>query len=72
MAITPCIGILYMMSITLVPVVLGVRGIPVVFLNYYGYAGFRTADLKAVNVRVSRERKLYGLRCWDESCTRNL
>jgi hypothetical protein len=48
-----------MMSITLVPVVLGVRGIPVVFLNYYGYAGFRTADLKAVNVRVSRERIIW-------------
>lgn len=32
---------------------------PVVFLNYYGYAGFRMADLKAVNVRVSRERIIW-------------
>jgi hypothetical protein len=71
LAITPYIGILYMMSITLLLVVLRVRRIPVVFLNCYGYAGFRTADLKAVNVRVSRER-IYGIRCWNESCTRNL
>ena len=59
MAITPYIGILYMMSVMLLLVVLRVRRISVVFLNYYGYAGFRTADLKAVNVRVSRERNIW-------------
>jgi hypothetical protein len=32
---------------------------PVVSLNYYGYADFRTADLKAVKVRVSRERIIW-------------
>jgi hypothetical protein len=50
---------LYMQSITLLPVVLGARRIPVVFLNYYGYASFGTADLKAVNVIFSRERIIW-------------
>jgi hypothetical protein len=57
LAITPYIGILYMMSITLLLVVLEVRRIPVV--NYYSYASFGTADLKAVNVRFSRERIIW-------------
>jgi uncharacterized membrane protein (Fun14 family) len=49
-----------MMSITLLLVVLGVRKISVVFLNYYGYASFRTADLKAASERFARE-----IICWD-------
>jgi hypothetical protein len=69
LVITPYISILYMMSITLLLVVLGVRSIPVVFLNYYGYAGFGTADLKAASERFARER---GIRCWNESCTGNI
>lgn|GEM_PF-5086011 len=60
LAITPYISILYMMSITLLLVVLGVRKISVVFLNYYGYASFRTADLKAASERFARE-----IICWD-------
>jgi hypothetical protein len=55
LAITPYIGILYMMSIMFLLVVLGVRRIPVVFLNYYGCASFRTADLKAAGERFARE-----------------
>jgi hypothetical protein len=49
-----------MMSITLLLVVLGMRRIPVAFLNYYGCAGFRTADLKAASERFARE-----IICWD-------
>lgn len=57
MAITPYIGILYMMSITLLLVVLGVRRI---LLNYYGYTGFMMADLKAASERFAHE-----IICWD-------
>ena len=58
LAITPYIGILYMMSITLLLVVLGVRRISVVLL--YGYANFGTAYLKAASERFARE-----IICWD-------
>ena len=60
LAITPYIGILYMMSIMLLLVVLGVRRISVVLLNYYGYASFGMADLKAAGERFARE-----IICWD-------
>jgi hypothetical protein len=60
LAITPYIGILYMMSIMLPLVVLRVRRTPVVFLHYYGYAGFGTADLKAASKKFARE-----IICWD-------
>ena len=53
LAIMSYIGILYVMSITLL-LVLGVRGISVV-LFYYGYASFRMADLKATSERFARE-----------------
>ena len=53
LAITPYISILYMMSITLLLVVLGVRRISVVLL--YGYASFGTADSKAASEIFARE-----------------
>jgi hypothetical protein len=49
-----------MMSITLLLVVLGMRRIPVVLLNYYGYASFGMADLKAASERFARE-----IMCWN-------
>ena len=52
-------GILYMMSCALIAVVLRARRIIPSCSYYYGYAGFRTADLKAVKVKVSRERIIW-------------
>ncbi|MGD1043630.1 MAG: hypothetical protein ABR913_11325 [Sedimentisphaerales bacterium] len=48
-----------MMSIMLLLVVLGMRRIPIVLLNY-GYASFGTADLKATGERFARE-----IMCWN-------
>ncbi len=50
-------GILYMLSLAII--IVRVRRIPVVFLNYYGCTGFRTAGLKAVGMEVSRERIIW-------------
>jgi hypothetical protein len=60
LAITPYIGILYMVNIALLLVVSGVRRIPVMFLSCYGCASFRTADLKAVGKRFAREIIYWG------------
>jgi hypothetical protein len=48
-----------MMSCALIAVVLRARRIIPSCSYYYGYAGFRTADLKAVKVKVSRERIIW-------------
>jgi len=61
LAITPYISILYMLSITLLLVVLRVRRIPIMFLNYYGCASFRTAGLKTASERFARERNIWDL-----------
>jgi hypothetical protein len=58
LAITAYIGILYMTSITLLLVVFG--SAEDFCRVYYGYASFRTADLKAASERFAHE-----IICWD-------